>query len=154
MKLSIHKFDKPHIRSFCSFALPLILLLLISLPGVALCFGSDGHVALERYSEELCNEVGSASDSGESTNSFLRNLNNTNAQHCGTCVDIPISDNTSEVKVISSNDLMPEIDLHSLVTYVSSTDLFIENLNPTDITQDLPKNNYLLDTLQTTIIIC
>jgi hypothetical protein len=95
--LVIIKFDKSYLITFCSFVLPLILLLQISLPGVALYLGSDGHVALENYSEGLCNEIISKSESQDNNNSFLQTLNSSTNRHCNTCIDILISEN----KVIS-----------------------------------------------------
>ena len=57
MKLRLQKYRGSGFKSFSNLALPLILLLQISLPGVVLCFGEDGHVALENYSDELCDEI-------------------------------------------------------------------------------------------------
>ena len=52
MNYSMQKFDFSRVKSFCSFALLIILIFQISLAGVALSFGSYGHVALESYNHE------------------------------------------------------------------------------------------------------
>lgn len=154
MKMSIHKFDNSSFGTFCSFVLPLILLLQISIPGIALCIGSDGHVALENYSDGLCNEMVSESESLNNSYSFRRTLNSLNSQHCGRCVDVLISDNNSENKVTSLNNLTPEIDLHALAAYVLPPLWFQENSNQRLLIQDIPTSYTFLDSLQTTVITC
>jgi len=154
MKLRIKKFDKSRIGTFCSFVLPLILLLQISLPGVALCFGSDGHVALENYYDGLCNEIISKSDSQDNNNSINRTINSSNNRHCNTCIDIPTTDNNTENKLISSNDVMPEIDIHQFVVYQLTSQMYLEASSQSFIVQELPTGNTFLDSIQTTIIIC
>ncbi len=154
MKLSIQKFNKSRIGTFCSFVLPLILLLQISLPGVALCFGSDGHVALENYYDGLCNEIISKSNSQDNNNSIVRTINSSNNRHCNTCIDIPTTDNNTENKVLSSNDMMPEMDIHGLSAYMLSPERPQEHSRQSLMVQELPTGNTFLDSIQTTIIIC
>ena len=154
MKLSIKRFDKSYIGTFCSFFIPLILLLQISLPGVALCIGSDGHMSLENYSEGLCNEITSNSEGQHNSNFSFLTLNSLNSQHCGSCVDIPISDNNTKNKVISSNDLIPEIDIHALAVYQLTPQVPIETSSHHSIVKELPFNISFLKSLQTTVITC
>ncbi len=154
MKLSIQKFYNSDIGIFRSFAIPLILLLQISLPGVALCIGVDGHTALESYSEGLCNEVNSDSQSQNNSDFSLETLNSSNNQHCGSCIDIPISDINSENKLISSNDLTLEINIHQLAVYQFTSRMFLETSSINLVVQELLPNRSLLDSLHTTVITC
>ena len=154
MKLNIKRFDKSFLRTFCSISLPLILLLQISLPGVVLCIGSDGHASLESYSEGLCNEITSKSESQHNADFSLETLNSSNNQHCGSCVDIPISDNNTENKVISSNDLMPGIDMHALAVYQLRPQVSLETSSHHSIVQKLPNIIGFLESLHTTVTIC
>jgi hypothetical protein len=154
MKLSIQKFNTPFLGTFRSFAIALILLLQISLPGVALCIGFDGHTALESYSEGLCNEVNSKFASQNNSDLFLGTLNSSNNQHCGSCIDIPISDINSENKLISSNDLTLKINIHQLAVYQFTSRMFLETSSINLVVQELLPNRSLLDSLQTTVITC
>jgi len=154
MKSSIQKFNEPHIGTFCSLVIPLILLLQISLPGVAICLGSDGHAALESYSEGLCNEMTSKSESQHNSTLSLQSANSLNSRHCGSCIDIPISDDNTENKVMPSNDLMSEIDIHSLAVYQLTSQISIETTSQSLIVQELITGKNFLDTLQTTILTC
>ncbi len=150
--MSIQKFDNSSFGTFCSFAIPLILLLQLSLPGVALCFGSDGHVSLESNEMGVCCDY--LSDSDYSPYLFSKTENYLGPNHCGTCVDVRISDNNSENKVTSSNNLTPEIDLRALASYVLPSLLFQENSNQRFIIKDIPTSDTFLDSLQTTVITC
>ena len=152
MKLNLKRFDKSFLRTFCSINLPLILLLQISLPGVALCIGSDGHAALESYSEGLCNEI--TSESQHNSNYSIQTINSSNSKHCGSCIDIPISDNESENKVISSNNLTPKIDIHALAVYKLTSQVSLETSSHHSIVQELPSNISFLDSLHTTVLTC
>jgi len=154
MRMSIKKFDKSRFGTFCSFAIPLVLLLQISLPGVALCLGSDGHVALENYSDGLCNEIISKSESQDNNNPFLQSLNSSSNRHCSTCIDIPISKNETENKIISSNDLMPEIDIHAFAVYRLKSQTPLENSSQYLSVRELPIESTFLDSLQTTVLTC
>ena len=154
MKWSLKKFDKSHTGTFISLAVPLILLLQISLPGVVLCIGSDGHAALESYSEGLCNEITSKPESQHNSNLSFQTLNSSNNQHCGSCVDIPISDNNTKNKVISSNDLMPEIDMHALAVYQLTPQVPLEISSHHSLVYELPSNISFLDSLHTTVLTC
>lgn len=54
---------------------------------LVLCFGSDGHVALEASEVGVC---GSSSNASVETIGFLTSLKSqSRADHCGPCVDIP-----------------------------------------------------------------
>lgn len=154
MKLSIQKFNRSHTRTYCSIVLPLILLLQISLPGVALCIGYDGHTALESYSDGLCNESNLYTESQNDSDYYLENHNPTNDQHCGSCIDIPISDKNTEYKVISSNDLMPEIDIHQFAVYQITTQVSFETSNNILLVPEFPSKISFLESLHTTVITC
>jgi len=154
MRLSINKFDKSRFGTFCNFAVPLILLLQLSLPGVALCFGADGHVALESYSQGLCDGVSSEFSSQDSSISFLQTLNNSDSRHCGACIDIPITDNNSENKVTALNNLTAEIDIHAFSVFQLKSQMPLESSRQSLLTEELPTYKSFLESLQTTVITC
>lgn len=154
MKLSIKKFEKSRTRILRGFAVPLILLLQISLPGVALCIGYDGHTALENFSEGLCSEGKLSSESQNIIDYYLQALNSPNSQHCGICIDIPISDKNSENKVISSNDLLANIDVLQFALYKLADRASIETLNNHFILRESPSNFLFIASLHTTVITC
>jgi hypothetical protein len=154
MRMSLEKFDNNRIRLFCSLALPIILLMQISLPGIAMCFGLDGHVELETYTEGLCNEGNTVTESQKSAR-ILRSLTNSSTQHCGVCIDIPTADKNSEHKALSSNDLMPAIDIHALAAYQYTPEASLDTLGQSFfIVEDFPVYRSFLHSLQTTVITC
>lgn len=154
MKLSKQQSNKCPIKSFCSYFLPLILVFQLSLPGIALCFGINGHVALENYSDGLCNEVITESASRNPSKFSTQNIDDSNNQHCGPCVDIRISDDNSEIKLTSSKGLIPEIDIYAFVAYVLSSPMLEETSIKKTLIQESPKTLPSLDSLLTTILIC
>jgi len=133
-----------------SFILPLVFLLQISLPGVALCIGSDGHAAIESYSEGQCDEI----NPDFTSDHYSEALTKSNHSHCGTCIDIPFSDNNTENKVTSSNNLMPEIDVYQFVVYQISPQVFIETSNHPIIVQESHSDTSILKSLHTTVLTC
>ena len=152
MKLSIKKFEKSRTGIFCSFVLPLILLLQMSLPGVVLCFGTDGHIALENYTSGFCCDYDL--NTSQNRDLYLESLNYSKTNHCGTCVDVRTSDNNSENKLISSNDVMPEIDIYAFAAYVLSSLWSQKNTSHILTIHDIPSSFTFLDSLQTTVITC
>ena len=154
MKKISSNFNKHRFQSLSGMAIALLMLLQTSLPGVALCIGFDGHTALESYSEGLCNEVNSKFASQNNSDLFLETLNSSNNQHCGSCIDIPISDINSENKLISSNDLTLEINIHQLAVYQFTSRMFLETSSINLVVQELRPNRSLLDSLHTTVITC
>jgi hypothetical protein len=54
--------------------------------GIVLCFGGDGHVAIEIVGPEGCTEVGETSDHPASALAIPVSLS-----HCGPCVDVALS---------------------------------------------------------------
>lgn len=144
--------NKRRFQSFYGIAIVLLMLMQISLPGLVLCFGTDGHVLLETSTNGFCCE--SISNSDYVSYPFLKTENNFRSNHCGTCVDVQISDSNSEDKIISSNDLMPEIDIHAFSAYALSSERPEEYSGQSLIVQELPTGNTFLDSIQTTIIIC
>ena len=154
MRLSINKFDMSRFGTFCSFAIPLILLLQLSLPGLALCLGADGHVALESYSRGLCDEISSEFASQESSLSFIQTLSNSNTKHCGACIDIPIADSNSKNKVAASNNLAAEIDIHAFSVFQLKSQIPLGSPGQSLLAEELPTYKSFLDSLQTTVITC
>ena len=67
---------------------------------------------------------------------------------------IQISDNNSEKKVISSNDLMSEIDIYAFAAYILSSLRSQENASHRLIIQDVPTSITFLDSLQSTVLTC
>ena len=152
MKLTMLKFKKFHIGTLSSFFLPLRLLLQMSLPGVVLCFGTDGHIALENYTSGFCCDYDL--NTSQNQDQYLESLNYSKTNHCGTCVDVRTSDINYENKLISSNLVMPEINVYAFTAYVLSSLWSQENLNQRFIIQDIPTSINLLDSLQTTVLTC
>ena len=137
-----------------SFFLPLVLLLQISLPGVALCIGSDGHAAIESYSEGQCDEINPDSSFDHIYDYFSEAVTKSNHSHCGTCIDIPFSDNNSENKVISSNNLIPDIDIHQFAVYQISPRVFFESSGQPTLVQKSHSDISIIKSLHTTVITC
>jgi hypothetical protein len=137
-----------------SFILPLALLLQISLPDVALCIGSDGHAAIESYSGGQCDEINPDSSYDHLYDYYSEALTNSNHSHCGTCIDIPFSDKNTEFKVSSSNNLMPEIEIHQFVLYQISPQVFFETSNHATLVQESHSDTSILKSLRTTVLTC
>lgn len=148
MSMNFTKSDKYRIRTFCSLMLPLILLLQLSLPGVALCLEQDGNVELETYANGTCYEKNSG------TPAVIHSFEGTGSEHCGSCIDIPTTDKNSEYKAVSTNELMPGIDLHSYAVYKLSSLVLLEAPDRSFISEESNSFDSLLETLRITVITC
>jgi len=136
----------------------IILYLIIGqlpLQGTVLCYGSDGHLAIENANgNKRCGQPLEINNSKSDIGSLNKIGNQYVTRHCGPCVDILISENNSEKKVVSSNNLLSQITMHAFAAYVISPILPEENFNHTGLIQKSPEINSILDSLQTTILIC
>ncbi|MEW6144119.1 MAG: hypothetical protein AB1598_03765 [Thermodesulfobacteriota bacterium] len=146
------KRDYVHLRHYYNILIPLLLLFQITLPGIVLCFGADGHIALENKNVGYC--CGSISISMNTQQSDLKTIGYSESTHCGDCTDIRISENSSGKKVVSSNELESHIGIYAFVVYVLSLPMFEETSMKKTLIQESPKTNPSLDSLQTTILIC
>ncbi len=59
--------------------------------GVVLCFGDDGHVALEEFDGGKCCASPSSSESRQVTYSILPLKDVRSLSPCGSCTDVPLS---------------------------------------------------------------
>lgn len=141
-------------QSFYTLPIAFLLVLQVSLPGVVLCLGSDGHIEFENNTKSLCSESFANFDS----NKIIDLNNNTgilsDTGHCGPCVDISISENKSEKIIVSTNNLDSQINMYALAAYVIYPFTFEENFSHATLIRKPPRNNSFLDSLQTTILIC
>ena len=144
------KRDYFNFRSYYNIRIPLFLLFQITLPGIVLCFGTDGHVALENNDLAYCCESISISK----PQSVLQTTNFSETTQCGDCIDVRISESSSEKKVVSSNALKSHIDMHAFVASVLSLPGFEETSINKTLIQASPQINQHLNSLQTTILIC
>jgi hypothetical protein len=82
-----------------TICLAYMLLMLGSSNAAVICFGEDGHVAIELGSEGDCAHFPSSDDASHSL------FDTTTAQcHCGPCVDIPLSLEISGTTYLSNKD--------------------------------------------------
>lgn len=152
MEFMNRKREYIHLRHYYNILIPLLLLFQITLPGIVLCFGLDGHIALENKNVGNC--CGSILVSMNTQQSDLKTAGYSETTHCGDCTDIRISQNSSEKKVVSSNELESRIGIYAFVAYVLSPPMFEETSNKKILFQEFPKVNPNLDFLQTTKLIC
>lgn len=142
------------LKSFNNFILAFVLVMQFAMPGVVLCFGSDGHVDLESYSNGICVETVSETASHDPSGISLRHRISSNNPHCGPCIDIRISDNNSEHKLPSYSDLTQKFDVNSFVSFDLTSLWLRESSNQRLLAGDIPIGNVLTESLQTTILIC
>ena len=64
-----------------------ILLIISTLHGAVLCIGEDGHIAIEAAGSDCCGSL--PSDRTEA--GFAKAAFSSEAQKCGSCLDVPIS---------------------------------------------------------------
>lgn len=93
--------DSVHLRypreMFIRRLLPLFLLALLFLSGVGsstglvMCYGADGHVAIELAGDNDCRDLVQQIDPAQE-----RQHNLVSKQHCGKCTDIPLMFQSSE----------------------------------------------------------
>ncbi len=152
MTMPVAKFYKSSFRSVYTAFIVLLMLLQMLLPGVALCFGTDGHITLESYDSGLCCESVLKPISNDDWYPDITDHSKIN--RCGPCVDVRVSDNNSEHKLLSSIDVAPLIDAYAFAAYVIPSFWFQENFKQGLIRQELPVGNSFLETLQTNILIC
>lgn len=67
------------------------LFALVSGEGLVLCFGDDGHVAVETSANETCRNSLSTSGFQETPHSALSSKDEHPLSKCGACLDIPLS---------------------------------------------------------------
>lgn len=146
------KRDYIPLRHYYNILIPLLLLFQTTLPGIVLCFGTDGHIALENENVGYC--CSSAAISMNTQKSDLKTAGYSETAHCGDCTDIGISKSRSEKKAVSSTELESNIGMHALVAYVLSLSMFEETLVAKTHYQESFNINPNLDSLQTTKLIC
>ncbi len=152
MKLTNRKRNLLNFRTNYNFLIPLLLLFQITLPGVVLCIEADGQIVLESSNAESCSDY--VSYSNHNQDSYIESINYAEYGHCGECIDIRISESSSEKKAISSKNFNPGIDIYAFAAYVLSPFRFHDVSSQRFIIQESPPNNTFLDSLQTTVIIC
>ena len=68
------------------------------LQGTVLCFGADGHVELESAFHQRCNDPDHSHASDQTQ--FSHETDRGKGEHCGYCVDIPISVDVAKISSV------------------------------------------------------
>ena len=131
----------------------LLVYLIVGLRGMehaVLCFGSDGHVAVEASQNGRCINF-SASSSHRDPQTSSGNTISSAGSHCVGCTDIPLSINNNIKKVIFVKKYVPQKEITSLVgfSYISPlSELFLADKI---FLKHPPFMNLALNTLRTVI---
>ncbi len=93
--------------------LAFLLILQVYIPGAALCLEADGNAAIEYYSGGNCADAIAVTVSDEL--SYSRE--NSGDEHCGACIDVPVTERASYNNVFAGNEIEADIVVHSLPAY-------------------------------------
>ncbi|MEQ9618899.1 MAG: hypothetical protein RIG61_06965 [Deltaproteobacteria bacterium] len=144
----------PHNRASYKLVLAILLLLQIYIPGTAFCLEENGNAAIENYSNGLCSDVVSDGVPGKEYAGTVISEYNSGDGHCGSCIDIPVSERASDKKVQSENEMESDMGIHSLALFTLPLITVEANLyQPALKTVSLAAISSIVS-LQTTVIIC
>jgi len=139
------------LQSIYSIAIAMLIVSQISLPGVVLCFGTDGHFAIERESSGSCSEyITTSEDDSLHYGAAVYSSGN----HCGPCVDVRISNSNKEDKLTTSGDKTSQADIYAFVVSV------LDSLQPqNDTSQRIKAHEFSFEYRnsgfpQTTVLTC
>lgn len=134
------------ITLFCLFVYSAVIPMQLS--NYVLCIGEDGHVEVEFAINGSCTDIPSHDEDHDGVHS------ESDDDHCGDCVDLPIfASLNSELYIISNNEV-PQLHDHpssyTLPAYHSSNTLNLSNNHASDIP---PFINPTLITLRTVLLL-
>jgi len=59
--------------------------------GFVVCYGADGHVALEAASHKSCLDCSHTTSEDHTQEEFIETADHSDHEHCHPCIDIPVS---------------------------------------------------------------
>ena len=150
-RFQFHRFNR-------TFFLPLCLLayLLIGQGAVqnfVLCFGVDGHIAVESApSGTRCEPFLNMAPQGASSLSSIKDIAPL-YWHCGPCLDLSISAGNSYLPVYSVQNRMPQVGSFLLAVSLSPLSTYAEILPEVFLPQALSTNHSFLASLRSVVLL-
>ena len=118
-----------YITLICLFVYSAVMPMQLS--NFVLCIGEDGHVELEFAINGSCTDIPSHDEDHDRVHS------ESDDDHCGKCVDLPIfASLNSELYIISNNEVLQLHDtpsLYTLPTYHTSNNFILSNTHASEI---------------------
>ena len=154
MKFILHKVNRNLFSTYPKIIILHIILVLIALPGIVLCLGVDGHLALESASNEAnCDYLAEPiSEDGSHLSSITGTYSDKG--HCGPCTDIAISIDRSDKSTLKAQDLSSEIKGKVFSPLLNPLPVFDEILTVGHLPQTPRSIDSKISSLQTVILIC
>lgn len=111
-------FKEKHRNMIFLLVIYLLFLPLLNVQGTVLCFGKDGHVALEKASSDFeCESIlnlNTEQINNSERSDFIIEKKIDDARHCGDCEDIAISRLVKDQHLVSFYDFQVEKDIYRL----------------------------------------
>lgn len=154
MKSRLHKLNKNLFSNYPKIIILHIILALITLPGIVLCMGVDGHLALENSSNNSeCDNLSQAPIYEGSQLSSMA-LIYSDKGHCGPCTDIAISIDSSDKSTLKAQDFSSEIKGKVFSPFLNVFPVSVEISTEDHLLQKLPTVVSKITSLQTVILLC
>ena len=154
MKSILHKLNRNGFSIYPNIIILQITLALLTLPGIVLCMGTDGHFALENASKTFkCKNIAESTHYGRTQTPRLTRIYSDKG-HCGPCRDIVISNDCSAKSRLKANELSSEIVGKVFYPLLSTLPVFFE----VSTQDELPQKPYTVDSKitspQSVILLC
>jgi hypothetical protein len=154
MKCILHKLTKDGFSIYPKIIILQITLALLTLPGIVLCMGTDGHFALENASKSFkCEDIAESTHYGRSQTSPLTRIYSDKG-HCGPCRDIVISIDSSAKSRLKAQELSSEINAKVFSPLSIPLPALIEISTENQFPQTPPRVDPKITSLQTVILLC
>jgi hypothetical protein len=154
MKFIVHKLNKDGFSMYPKIIILHIILALLTLPGIVLCMGTDGHFELENASNNFkCDNIAESTHNGSSQLSRLTRIYSDKG-HCGPCTDIAISIDSSDKSTLKAQDLSSEIKGKVISPLLNPLPVFVEVLTEGHFPQTPLRVDPKITSLQNVILLC
>lgn len=131
-----------------------IVLALITLPGIVLCIGADGHFALENASNNFkCDNIAESPHDGTSQFSQSTRMYS-DKEHCGPCTDIAISVHRCDKSIVQAQELPSEMKGQAFSRLLSTLPVFVEISTEDQLPQKPSTVISKITSLQNVILLC
>ena len=150
-----HKLSKKYFLTTSQLIILYIVLIIVSLPGILICMGPDGHLALESASRvsECCDYITKPAHDKSTQFSQMTGIYSDKG-HCGPCIDIAISIDSSDKSTLKAQDLSSEIKGKVFSPLLTPLPVLIEISTEGHFPQTPPTVYPKITSLQTVILLC
>ncbi len=154
MRHANRKFMKPRLGKTSMLAMAFVFVLQLYVPGAAICLEDDGDAFIENYLRGDCADTFTYPRAEDNDSQSPNGENYYGDRHCGSCLDIPLSEKLTQKDALSRNDVDLEIGIHMFAAYISPVSLYTKTSHKIVYTEATPRSSAPLSLIQTVILIC